>query len=1164
MTWRTLPYVLNLLLFVLPFLDRALVAQETEDPAPTASELAEKLKAIEEDPALGAELKTNLVEAYKKALEHVKAAETFGSRVEELDAAVRAAPTRLAEIKEKLAKPTTEVEIDVPVDASLQQLEQLLAQKEAEFKAAQEALSEVISEQEERVKKRGAIPRLLTAARERLAEVTTQLGTPAAAGEAAELSLAKRTVLLAQRGALEREILAYQNEVPSYDARAELIQLRRSEAERDLADTERLVKSWRDLVVERRRVESESAERTAREAAEAAQNEHPAVKLLAEENSRLAEERGRLNGLRAKATTQLDDARELLRKTRETFRGLSRKVDASRFTSTLGVLLRTQQKKLRDIRELEASISERADEAGRVEVWLVDLEEQRRATVDDRVRELFERSETPLESASDDLKTRLAELVEDSRLNYVIPLAADYENYANKLSDLDTEERELGAEVRRFSEFIARRILWSRSASALEPADAKKSLHAIAWCLDRDHWIELGGAIRESWSERPTPFILFALSLVFSAVVYRTLVKRLRMLGELAQRSRSSDLSPTLKAFFITLILTLLLPTSFWLLGWCCSVAGESSALGAALSTACLATGSVLFTIEILRHTTRDGGLAEKHFRWSALTVHVIRKNTALLSIFLLPLLFVAALLEGQRVEEHKESLGRLAFVGVLVVFTFFLARVLSPERGVWHHTIRVRPGSLVSRFRLLWYGGAILAPIALIVLAVLGYYYTSIQLAWRLEVTLWLLLLLVLLQALLLRWLLLAKRKLAIEQARSKRKAESEQRAKEGAGGAAVSEEAPIPLEEPTVDLTEVDAQTTRLLRAATLGAFLIGLWVVWVDVLPALGILNDVPLGWTKSVNVYETVLEENSLGEETAVERLVAKEIPVTAAHLGLALVIGLVALVAARNLPGFLQIALLQRLPLDSGARYAVTAVSGYTITLVGIAAAFAVMGVGWSKVQWLAAALTVGLGFGLQEIFANFVSGLIIFFERPVRIGDVVTIDNVTGTVTRIQIRATTVTDWDRKEFVVPNKDFITGRLLNWTLSNSTNRALITVGAAYGSDVERALAILKQVALDNPNVLDDPEPISTFEQFGDSTLNLVLRCYLPNLDVRVATISELHKAIDREFRAAGIEIAFPQRDIHIRGPEGSARNSEETLSSEYAPDSVSGAASHRKA
>ena len=149
----------------------------------------------------------------------------------------------------------------------------------------------------------------------------------------------------------------------------------------------------------------------------------------------------------------------------------------------------------------------------------------------------------------------------------------------------------------------------------------------------------------------------------------------------------------------------------------------------------------------------------------------------------------------------------------------------------------------------------------------------------------------------------------------------------------------------------------------------------------------------------------------------------------------------------------------------------------------------------------------------------------------------VTVEDVTGVVTRIQTRATIVTTWDRKEFIVPNKEFVTGRLLNWTRADSINRIVITVGIAYGSDTERAHEILLKVISGHPEVMDDPSPLVTFEEFGDSSLNFVVRCYLPKLDNRLMTIHELHMAIDQEFRKAEIEIAFPQRDVHIRTGAG---------------------------
>jgi potassium efflux system protein len=218
--------------------------------------------------------------------------------------------------------------------------------------------------------------------------------------------------------------------------------------------------------------------------------------------------------------------------------------------------------------------------------------------------------------------------------------------------------------------------------------------------------------------------------------------------------------------------------------------------------------------------------------------------------------------------------------------------------------------------------------------------------------------------------------------------------------------------------------------------------------------------------------------------------------------------------------------LERLRIDAAGRFAISTLARYAIVIVGLVSASSTIGIGWAKVQWLATALTFGLAFGLQEIFANFIAGLIILFERPVRVGDMVTIDNVTGVVSRIRIRATTITDSDRKEFIVPNKEFITGRTLNWTLSDTINRVVIHVGVAYGSDTELAREILLKAAHEHPAVLRDPPPSASFEEFGDSSLKLVLRCFLPNLSERTRVIHELHTAINRELTVHGIEITPP--------------------------------------
>jgi len=312
-------------------------------------------------------------------------------------------------------------------------------------------------------------------------------------------------------------------------------------------------------------------------------------------------------------------------------------------------------------------------------------------------------------------------------------------------------------------------------------------------------------------------------------------------------------------------------------------------------------------------------------------------------------------------------------------------------------------------------------------------------------------------------------------------------------------------------VDLVQVTRQTHEFVRVLLIVvAFIFGWWI-WSDVLPAFEFLASIKL-W--------------QLNLPTKIEIITLK-------HLFLSMLSFALTFVAVKNVPGLLELLFLQRLPLDAGARYAVTTIVRYLLALIGIIIGFGFIRVQWSQYGWLVAAATVGLGFGLQEIFANFVSGLIVLLERPIRVGHVVTVDGITGVVQRIHMRATVLRNWDHQELIVPNREFVTTKLLNWTLSNSINRVVINVGIAYDADANRARELMVQVVSEHSNVLEDPVPSVTFEEFGDSTLNFVIRCYIPQLDGRLGTIHELHAELHRRLNAAGIEIAFPQRDLHLR-------------------------------
>jgi potassium efflux system protein len=336
--------------------------------------------------------------------------------------------------------------------------------------------------------------------------------------------------------------------------------------------------------------------------------------------------------------------------------------------------------------------------------------------------------------------------------------------------------------------------------------------------------------------------------------------------------------------------------------------------------------------------------------------------------------------------------------------------------------------------------------------------------------------------------------------------------------------------LEEEAIDERSTRAAPTmevsRLMIGTGILLAIVGSLAIWADLLPAARILEQVEL-WSSTQTVTVSELDAAGVERVSTEDRLVA----ITLADLFRAFLIGLLSFALIRALPGLLEATLFRRL--GPGVRYAYSTIVEYTVAICGLGLAFDAIGVGWSNIQWLVAAVGLGLGFGLQEIFANFVSGLIILFERPIRVGDTVTVGGVNGTVTKIQIRATWITAFDRKELVVPNKEFVTGQLINWTLSDAILRVDIPVGIAYGSDTDLAIEVLERVARDSSRVLADPRPQVMFTSFGDSSLSFELRVYIRTVAQLFPTRHELHMAIDKAFREAGIEIAFPQRDLHLR-------------------------------
>ncbi|MBT8333997.1 MAG: mechanosensitive ion channel [Deltaproteobacteria bacterium] len=245
------------------------------------------------------------------------------------------------------------------------------------------------------------------------------------------------------------------------------------------------------------------------------------------------------------------------------------------------------------------------------------------------------------------------------------------------------------------------------------------------------------------------------------------------------------------------------------------------------------------------------------------------------------------------------------------------------------------------------------------------------------------------------------------------------------------------------------------------------------------------------------------------------------------------IGYATLLCSQGIRAFLCQEVLPRYNVDPGVQISIARLVHYAILTIGFFILLRVLGFGLSQITILGGALGIGIGFGLQAIVNNFVSGLILLFERPIKVGDMIEVGEELGEVKELGLRATTVQTFDNAEIVIPNSELITSSVTNWTLAEKRIRVKVPVGVAYGSDIEKVLKVLLSCAEANPTVLSTPKPQALFLAFGSSSLDFEVRVWIADFADRLEVLSELNQDIENEFQLAGIEIPFPQTDLHVR-------------------------------
>ena len=691
--------------------------------------------------------------------------------------------------------------------------------------------------------------------------------------------------------------------------------------------------------------------------------------------------------------------------------------------------------------------------------------------------------------------------------------------YLLVLARLDETEQRISLAVRQSLQLAADELLWIPSMPPISTGDLGHYSNTLQLLVSAELWSASLQSAFEAFSLNS--WISWGLMAILIALVYfRPRLRRaLVELSEKVQRVRTDAFRHSMEALMISVALAAAWPFGLALIGWLVRSGPGSGYMSAAVGHALIVAGQLLFAFSLARWIFQPRGLS-RHFRWPETVCTAFLTELRWFAPLFVFAGTLVAISKQAGIEDISLALGRPALIVGWILTVVLVWRLLGPTSALNAHLSEDEAPTLVNRWRFGWVSILLLVPLLLAFSSAIGYQYAAVRLSSVFLETQILIAGLLLLRDLLMRWFYVAERRMRMESLLRRREETRLERERLGEMEESEGSGIGIEIDELEIDYRQLGEQGRAFIHVGVIFGMLIGLWAMWGNLVPAISVLDrvELPLSHTLAVGGLE-------------------QQVAVTLTDLVRVLIILAIAFFASKNLAGLLGFTILRPLRFDAGASYAIITLCQYVLIAAAVIYAFSNIGLEWSKLQWLVAALGVGLGFGLQEIVANFVSGIILLLERPVRVGDIVTVGDADGYVARIRIRATTIVTWEGKELVVPNKEFITQRVLNWTLSNSQMRLYLEVGVAYGSDIRLARELVLEALDEAEYLLKDPSPIVTFGSFGDNSLNLEIRCYLPDFDHWHATRTEIHNAIYEKFAKAGITIAFPQRDVHldVKGP-----------------------------
>ena len=809
----------------------------------TAEQLDAAIDAVKGREGLSDETRNSVIDRLRDAQAQLQirqsselAATTYAKSLESAPAETRALRLRL---DEPTAPPPTADSLGINDASPVDDIERLLSRRTTEIAGAEARLGEIDSQLSALEERPAAVRQRINDLRAAREEIASNLSAAPAPGESPLLADARKLAAQLRLDARAAELTRLEQELASHSVRFELLRVQRDFAARTLARLRQEADVLQVIANERRQRAAAKALQEAAIAELAAAGSHPAIRELAEGNAELSKELPATAASTEQVTQKLRGIEEQVRQIEQAYARSVQQLEIGGVSHVIGRLFVQERRNLPKVSQYRPEVRARRTTLSQIGLAQVRIEQERReltpiaASVESIMSEIDDGSFSDAEL--EDIRLQADGLLRQRRdmLNQV---AASYTSYIRALGDLDVAQQTLLTTAEQYTDFLDRHLLWIPSAGLFGAKDVRNLFPALAWALSPASWnAALLNAIDTAQEDQL--IAIFALLILLALVIAgRSLSVRLRDINSKVGHFASDNIGLTLSALGIAALRVLPLPLALAFASWPLRNGVATTEFGVALAVALTAVSPFLYNTLLFRFLCARDGILQVHFGWGTGRLPGIRKQLDRIIVIGVPIIFIASMTYNSPVPGFRESLGRLAFVVVMALFSGIARPLLHPIKGVAAGYYARYPTGGLRRLRWISYWLAAGVPLVLALLSLAGYLYTAASLTQQLIDTFWLLLAIGVVNLVIRRWLALTRQRLAVQRARELRKL-----AAASAEGSKSEGDLPA-VESKPLDLDAIDQQTRRLVNAVLVFFGVLFGWAIWSDFLPALGILEQV----------------------------------------------------------------------------------------------------------------------------------------------------------------------------------------------------------------------------------------------------------------------------------------------------------------------------------